>query len=272
MKSIIHKIKNFKFEKVHYFDLVVVFTILIIFSIFIYNRISRKSIWISARISISDSDLWWNGEPSPYWYINDLSVGMVSYNSFGEEVAKITDLEIYSLGGPNKRAYVDLSLKVSYNKKSQTYLYNFQPIQKGKPIDLTFGSNNVSGLIESLDSEPEQRYQKKIRVKMENIEDWLASSYQEGMEMKDSKGRVLARIESVRVEDSKLSQIKLVGDRIYLTKDQNKDVYAVVTVVAIKDIEGFYMTLDGAAIKIGEDVWFHFPEVVSRAKIIEIIE
>lgn len=272
MKSIIHKIKKFKIKKVHYFDLAVILAILIILSIFIYNRISRKSVWIDARISISDSELWWTGDPTPYWFVKDLSVGLISYNSFGEEVAKITDLEVYSLGGPYKRAYVDLSLKVDYNKNTQSYLYNFQPIEKGQSIDLTFGSNNVSGVIESLNSEPEVRYQKKIRVKMENLEDWLANSYKEGMEMKDSKGRVLAKIENIKIENNNLSQIRIYGDRIYLTKDEYKDLYAEITLVALKDIDGYYMFVDGAVIKIGEDIWFHFPEVVVRARIIEIIE
>ncbi len=257
----------------HYFDLAVILAIFIVLSIFVYNRISKKSIWINARITISDSDLWRNATSAPYWFVNDLSEGSISYNSFGEEVAKITDLEIYSLGGPNKRAYIDLSLKVSYNKNTKSYLYNFQPIEKGKPIDLVFGSNNVSGLIISLNSEPEERYQKKIRVKMESLEDWLAYSYKVGMEMKDSKGRVLARIDNISVENTKLSSLKIEDNKIYLNSDKNKDVYLDISFVTLKDTEGYFMSLDGASIKIGEEIWFHFTDIVAKkAKITEIIE
>jgi len=272
MQSIIHKIKKFKFKKVHYFDLVVILIILVILSIFLYNRFTKKSVWIDARILVSDGELWWGGDEPPYWFLDDLKSGMVATNSFGEEVAEVVNAEIFSIGDIYKNAYVDIKLKVSYDKNRQIYLYNFQPIQKGKPIDLTFGSNNVSGLIMSLNSEPEDRFEKKIKVKMQHLEGWLADSYKVGMEMKDSNGRSLARIDSVDLENSRLSKVIFLDDELYYDKGQFKDVILEISLVTFKDIEGYYRFIDGAPIKIGNEIWFHFPEIVYKAKIMEIIE
>lgn len=272
MLSIIHKRRKFKFKKVHYFDLVVFAVILLILAIFLYNRFTRKSVWIDARIMVSDNDLWWNGALPPYWYVDALRPGQTSQNSFGEEVAKITNVEIFSLGGPYKQAYVDLNLKVSYDKNRQIYLYNFQPIQKGKPMDLTFGSNNISGLIVSLDSEPEEKYQKKIKIRMKNIEAWISSAYKAGMEMQDSNGNLLARIDNIRIVNSDLDRVKFLEGGIYLDRGEYRDVDMDITLVGLKDPEGYYRFVDGASIKIGESIWFHFPEIVVSGKIMEIIE
>lgn len=272
MQSIIHKIKKFKFKKVHYFDLVVILVILVILSIFLYNRFTKKSIWIDVRILVSDGELWWGGNHPPYWFLNDLESGMIATNSFGEDVAKVINTEIFSIGDIYKNAYVDIKLKVSYDKNRQIYLYNFQPIQKGKPIDLTFGSNNVSGLIMSLNSEPEDRFEKKIKVKMQHLEGWLADSYKVGMEMKDSNGRSLARIDSVDLENSKLNHIVLLDGEMYFDKNQFKDVILEISLATLKDSEGYYRFIDGTPIKIGSDVWFFFLDIVAKAKIMEIIE
>jgi len=272
MKSIIHKIKKYKFKKVNYFDLAVFTILVVIISIFLYNRYSKKSIWINTRVLISNSEWWWSGEAPPYWLVDSLEEGLISYNSFGEDVAEVTDVEIFSLGGPHKQAFIDLKLKVSYDKNRQIYLYNFQPIQKGKPIDLTFGSNNVNGLIIALDQEPEDIFTKKITVRMQHLEDWLAESYQVGMEMSDSKGRVLAKIDKVSVEDSKLDNIKLINGGIYYVNDKYKDVILDLTISTLKDAEGYFRFVDGAAVKIGEDIWFHFPEIVAKTRIVKISE
>lgn len=250
-----------------------VFGFLVIFVIiFLYNRFTKKSIWINARVLISNNEWWWTGEAPPYWLVENLEEGMISFNSFGEGTAEIKDVEVFSLGGPNKQAFVDLKIKVSYDKNRQIYLYNFQPIQKGKPIDLTFGSNNVNGLIVSLNSEPEERILKKVKVKMQYVEDWLANSYEVGMEMKDSKGRLLARIDNIIINDSNLDHIRFMNGGIYYAKDSFKDVFMDITLTSLKDNEGYYRFVDGASIKIGEDIWFHFPEIVAKTKIMKIIE
>jgi hypothetical protein len=223
-------------------------------------------------VVISNRDWWWSGDPPKFWLVESLRPGQISYNSFGESVAEIINTEIFSLGGPNKQAYIDLKLKVTYDKKRQIYLYNFQPIQIGKPIDITFGSNNVFGLVVALDSEPEQRLQKKILIKMGFLEGWLANSYKVGSTMVDSRDNALATIDKVDVRETKIEKVRFLNGTGYFDKNDYFDVYMEVTISAIKDQAGDFYFVDGASIKKGEEIWFHFPDVVAKSTIVDVLE
>lgn len=272
MSLIIHKLKSFRFQTVHAFDVAVVLTILIVLGIFLYNRFSKKTIWIDARISVSDDSLWWKGEQPPLWYLDGLKEGMVSYNSFGEVTAEITNLQVFPVGGPYSVGYVDVKLKVAYDQNRQLYLYNFRPLEKGKPIDLTFGSNNVYGLIMSLGEQQDQAVTKKIRVQMKQLEKSLADAYQVGMEMKDTNNVVLARIDAITVSESKLKPVTFIDSALFYDDIQRKDVLMDLTITATEGIDNTYHFADGAAIKIGNIIWFHFPTVVAQATVVDILE
>jgi len=271
MRGIILHYFRSQSKKVLTFDLLVVLGISIVLAVFLYGKFTKKTAWISARVLISNSEWWWNGEPPKYWLVDELSEGMESFNSFGEVLAKIDDLEVFSLGGPSRQAYVDLSMKVTYDKKRQLYLYNYQPLQKGKPIDLTFGKNNVNGLVVSLASDPEERFEKKIRVRMQYMEDWMAKSYKPGMEWLDSKGRLIAKIDSVETKNTSLDRLVFLNNGINYIRDPFYDVYMNVTITVIKSRDGEYRFVDGTTIKMNENIWFHFPQIVADAIILEIL-
>lgn len=261
-----------KSKKVFIFDFLIVLAISIVAIVFLYNKFTKKTTWVQTRILISNNEWWWSGEAPKYWLVDELFEGMESYNSFGEVVAKIEDVEIFSLGGPSKQAYLDLSMKVSYDKKRQIYLYNFQPLQKGKPVDLTFGTSNVNGLVVALASDQEERFEKKVRVRMQYLEDWLANSYKVGMEWRDSKERLIARIDDVVVKDTNMDKLVFLNNGIHYTHDIFKDVYLDITIAAIKSRDGEFRFVDGATIKISETLWFHFPQIVAGTQILEILE
>lgn len=272
MRRIILRFPKYKSKRVFIFDALIILALSLIAVVFLYNKFTKKTTWVNVRVVISNNEWWWNGEPPKYWLVDELVIGQESFNSFGEVVAKIEDLEVFSLGGPSKQAYLDLSMKVSLDKKRNIYLYNFQPIQKGKPIDLTFGTSNVNGLVVALGSEPEERVQKKVRVRMQYLEDWLANSYKVGMEWKDNKGRLLARIDKVEVKDTNMDKLVFLNNGVHYTYDIFKDVYLDVTISVIKSRDGEYRFVDGATIKVSESIWFHFPEIVAGTQILEVLE
>lgn len=264
--------KNKSLNLVKLFDLAVVATLLVVASVFLYTKFTKKSTWVEARVMISNDSWWWHGEAPEYWLIDELSQGLASYNSFGEEVAVIKGMEVFSLGGPTRRAYLDLSMKVSYDKKRQIYLFNYQPLQKGKPLDLTFGKTAVQGLVIGLASDPEERYEKKIRVRMQYLEDWNAQSYKEGMEWNDSNGKLIARIDKVKVEPTNMYNLTFFNNGIQKNNVIFKDVYMDLTVAAIKGRDGQFRFVDGASIRVSDEIWFHFPTVVANTQIIELLD
>lgn len=268
--------KKYKGKKtlniVFLFDLVVVVFLLSISGAYLYNKFTKKSTWVNVRLVVSNDAWWWHGEKPSNWLVDELSPGLASYNSFGDEVATIEDVEIFSLGGPTRMTYLDLKMKVSYDKKRKIYLYNYQPLQKGKPLDLTFGKTSVLGLVTGLDSDPEERIQKKIKVRMQYLEEWQAKSYEVGMQWNDSKGQMLARIDDIKVQDTNMYNLTFINNGIQKNGVLFKDVYMDITVTAIKGRDGEFRFVDGATLKIGEEIWFHFPTIVANTQIIGTFE
>lgn len=197
----------------------------------------------------------------------------MAYNSFGEKVAEITNVENFDVGAYTRRLYVDVQLKGSYDKKRKIYLYNFQALQIGKPIDLTFGKNNVRGLITYINDPKIDYTQKKISVMIHKTRPWIADSYTPGMEMKDSLGRVLARIDTVRTTLAQYYEFSDIRGKTILVVDPDfRDITLDLTIATFRSGDTAYF-IDRAAIKIGEKIWFQFPNAAIRdAEITKIIE
>lgn len=254
------------------FDLVVAITLLTITGVFLYSKFTKQSTWVEVRVLISDDNLWWSGDLPEYWLIDELYEGQKSYNSFGEEVASIVNKEVFTRGGPVLQAYFDLKMKATFDKKRQIFLFNYQPLQKGKPLDLTFGRTSLQGLVVGINSDLEKMHEKKIRVRMQYLEDWLANAYQPGLEWRDSKGRLLARIDEARVEDTNMYNLSFLNNGIQRNNVIFKDVYLDITVSAFEGRDGELRFVDGAAFKVGDEIWFHFPNVTARTQIVEILQ
>src|SRR3989344_427073 len=269
MKSIIHKIKSIHLNPI---DHLVIFSIAIVLGTFLYFSISKKTEWIDVRMVISKDEWWYEGQPPQYWYVDNIESGQVSYNAFGEKIAEIINIESFDIGGYRRRSYVDVKLKGSYDNTRKLYLYNYQPLQIGKPIDLTFGKHNVKGLVTYIDSDEITYFTKKIEVILLRIEPWVAESYKTGMQMKDSQNRVLATVNSIDIKLARqISFSDIRGQNIEVINPQLRDVSLQITIKTFKSSETFYF-VDRAAIKIGEKIWFQFPEAVVRdAEITKII-
>lgn len=268
--GIIHDVRKRKFYKFNYLDLLVVAILGIIISIFLINRFNKKSIWIDARISIEDGELWFNGELPAYWLVEGLEPGMESYNSFGEKVATIEDVQTFSIGGTKKFSIVDLKLRVIYDKEKKFFSYNYQPLRKGDSLDFIFGKNKVSGLLIALDEPPAKQILKTVVVKQNFLEDWYVNQYEIGMQMIDTEGRVLATIKDITIQDTKISRIKNIDGELFVADEDYKDVILELEILTTQDPDGSYRFLNGTALKIGNEVWFHFPKFETISTIMEV--
>lgn len=270
LELFIQKVKKWN---INLFDVLVLTAIILVIGVFLWLRASKKTEWINVRLVVANDEWWWEGQPPQWWYVDDLKVGQTAYNSFGEKVAEIYNIESFDTGGYKRRAFIDLRLKGAYEKKRQIYTYNFQPLQIGKPLDLTFGKHNVRGLITYIDKIEIDYKQKKIQVRLAQVNTWIAESIRNGIEMKDSQGRVLAVVESVEVRPYtyyEFSDIR--GQMIKVTNPDFREVLVTLTINTFES-GGYTYFVDRAAIKIGEKIWFQFPQAVIReAEITKIFE
>jgi hypothetical protein len=267
MKQFFSKIrKNFQNLHLNLFDYAVILSLVAIFAIFMSLRYSKKTEWISIKVRISNDEWWWEAQPPDFWYVNNLQPHQESYSSFGEKIAEITSIENFDIGGTKRRASVDLKLKVSFDKKRGVYIYNFQPLQIGKPLDLTFGKNNVRGIVTYIDNETVKYSMRKIDVKVFSARPWVTESYKKGMQMLDSNGKVLAEVEDVSWKNTENYDFYDSLGRRFVVKGNDptfQDVSITLNVLVYK-ADGVEYFLDGAAVKIGENIWFHFPQAIIR--------
>lgn len=257
---------------INIFDLLIVLLVLGVLATMLWLRINRKTQWVTLRLIVTN-DQWYEGAPPQWWYVDDLSIGQTSKNSFGETVAKIVGLEVFDVGAYRRRAYVDIRLLGTYDKQRQMYLYEYQPLQIGGVLDLTFGKNNVHGLIGYIDNLPGYTHH-TIDVHMAAVPPWVAGAYHAGMEMKDSEGNVLAKILSVSIASSTVTDVVNVGQltQTKIPGSEFEDVTMRLNIVTFHS-SGVDYFVDRAAIKVGEQISFQFPQTIIReAEITRIIQ
>lgn len=233
----------------------------------------KKEEWISITVKPAPDSWWWDSQPPEHWYIDNLSVGQKSFNTFGKNIAEITNLQTIDSGGARRISYIEMKILASYDKKRKIYQYNFQPLQIGKPIDLTFGANNVHGLVTYIGSDGIKYINKEIDVKIFAAFPWEAESYKQGMQMKDSLGRVLVEIKSVNVKNSQNYEFYDTAGRRFVvsgTDENRKDITLRLKINAHQS-KNSVVFIGGEAIKIGEEIWLHFPNVIVKRAIISKI-
>lgn len=270
VRFLLQKIKKWR---LNLFDILVMVAILIVIGTFLWLRQSKKTEWINVRLVVANDEWWWEGQPPQWWYVDSLQIGQIAYSSFGEKTAEITNVDIFDVGAYRRRAFIDIMLKGAYDTQRKLYLYNFQPLQIGKPLDLTFGKNNVRGIIAYIENISVVYSQKQIEVKVLKVRPWVADSLTKGLEMKDSQGRVLAKIDDVKTEIATFYEFSDIrGQRIQVTDPEFRDVTVKITIKTFTSGATDYF-VDRAAIKIGEKIWFQFPQSVIRdAEITKIFE
>jgi len=259
--------------RINFFDVLVVLLLVLVLGSLLYLRTSKKTQWITVRLVAANDEWWFEGSPPQWWYVDNLVVGQTMRNAVGGTTAKIVGLEIFDIGAYKRRAFIDIQLQGSYDTKRQMYLYNYQPIQIGKALDLTFGKNNVHGIITYINELPSYT-SKTIEVRIAAIRPWVAQTYKPGLIMKDSQGKPLAEILAVSVYQSQVSEVTEESQRS-LKKYQGSLYVDATLQLRIQTFQsgGVDYFVDRAAIKVGEQISFQFPQTIAReAEIIRIVE
>jgi hypothetical protein len=259
-------------RKLTLLDWIVCAALLGIFGFFLLNRFSKEERWVNIKLKVSSDEWWWDAN-IPAWYGFELSKGQSAYNTFGKKVAEIETIENYDIGGSRRLISADMKLLATYNKKTQTYTFNYQTLQIGKALDFTFGRYNLRGLVTYIGDNGIPYSTTKLEVKLENIYPWEASSYIVGAHMTDMLGNVIATIDAVDVQNAVVSELTDNHGRLIIipaTQDSLKDVTLQLTLqtYTIHDVPFF---IDGSAIKIGNRIWVEFERTAVKNAVISNI-
>jgi len=272
MIRIIQKIKFLK-RRLNFFDLVVFFILFLVLIFLAYNRLQRQSTWVNVRLSVENTDWWYKGSSPAYWYINDLEVGDSVKNSLGNPIVEVINIDNYDMGGYYRDIYVDLKVKVDFNKKKNQYSYEFKPLIVGSSLTLNFDKEQLKGLVVKIDEKEMEYFYKTIKVEKKFAYPNLADQVVVGSKSYDSNGNLFAEILDVKKQVATNYEFSdLRGQNILVRNPDYRDLEVVLKIKCFKDVDReFY--INKTVIKIDSRIWVQFQNfALEDARIIEIID
>jgi len=259
-------------RKLTLLDWIVCAVLLGIFGFFLLNRFSKEERWVNIKLRASSDD-WQGNSNSPMWYGFGLLKGQSAYNTFGTKVAEIETIENYDIGGPNRLVLADIKLLTTFNKKTQTYTFNYQTLQVGKSLDLTFGQYNLRGLVTYIGDNAIPYSTTKLEVKLQSIYPWEANSYIVGVHMVDILGNIIGTIDAVDVQNAVVSELSDNHGRLIIIPTAENSLKDVTLRLTLKTyaMSGVPFFIDGTAIKIGNRIWLEFEHTAVKNAVISNI-
>lgn len=269
---IIQKIKTFK-RKLNFFDLFILFCLLAILVFFIYNRLQRQATWIDIRLSVENPDWWYRGSPPNYWYAQNLQVGDSLNDSFGNKVVEVVNIDNYDNYGPYRDIYVDLKVRVDYDKKKNQYLYEFKPLVTGSSLLFNFSQGQLRGLVVSIGEQKIDYFYKTIKVEKKKISPSLAEKIKVGAKSYDLDGNLIAEVLEVKNNINSYYEFSdLRGRNLEVYDPKFRDIEVTLRIKSFSQL-GLNFYINNAALKVGNAIWFQFPEfALEDMRIIELLD
>lgn len=260
-----------KKSKLHFLDYVVIIFVIISISALLYARFTKKTEWVKVSIRLQPDYLWSDATPKP-WYASAFLLHEKAYNSFGQKVAEVSDIHTIETQNGKIDIVVDVSLKSSVDTRRKQYIYNYQPVLIGKPIELLFQHASLNGVVVSINS-PIQYVDKIIEIQLLAEFPWKVPLLAKGLQAKDYAGKVTAEILDIKSQDALSYELyDMQKRRIFSpTLDPNrKDVTIKLKIKALK-YKNLLYSIAGSPLKVGANFQIQFPNISLDIAIISSI-
>jgi len=286
ISSIIHKL--------NIFDLLVIVVGFFVLFFLLLNRIQRKEQWLDVRISVENSDWWYQGSAPKFWYASDLKAGDVAKNSYGSKVAEVVNIENLDIGGPYRNIYVNLKLRVIFDKNRNQFLYEYKPLTIGSAVVLNFSNQQLKGLVIGMGQETINYRYKTVRLQKKSFQNItsaitntnsvtssvtnkpitpeFSNKIKVGDKSFDNNNELIAEILNIKKEISsyyEFSDIRGTNIKTYNPLYRDLEVTLKLRMYNNSGLDFFIQ----APIKVGSEIWVQFPEYsLEDYEVIEIIE
>jgi hypothetical protein len=227
-------IRNFKktvLNKITLIDLILIFFGILVVGFLLFH-FYRKRAFVYIDLTFQRQDWSTNSFPPEYWEVNKLNAGDVGYNSVGNQVTEIQEIEKNVWDG-GTRLYVEIAVKVDavYNTTTRTYVYDGNPLLIGEELTLKFNNTSFTGVITNVYKDKEQRfadYQQasaEIKVRYRNYEPWHAEAIN-NFTVTNSKGKIILKTKEVKITPAEMVVVNDRGDVLLRWDPLKKDVTA----------------------------------------------
>lgn len=269
-------------HKFNYFDFLLLFAIVLIAAFLLNNRLQNKNTTVNVRISVENSDWWYQGSPPRIWYATDLKKGDIAKDSFGNSSAEILNIENYDNGGPYRNIYIDLKVSAQYNKRQDKYFFQYKPITVGSFLTLSFSKNQIQGIvIKMADKEIDYKYKTvKMRKGFANSDQGyidatrtdVANNYRIGDKSYDNNNNIVAEIVDLKSQiESYYEYSDIRGENIKVFNPDFRDVELTVKLKTHSE-SGLDLFVNNTPIKTGSKIWIQFPKYsLENYEIVEIL-
>ncbi len=256
------------FKKIGVFEVIIGFLVVLVLVFVLVQTRSRKE-WLKVEVKIAPSYLWQSYSASPpFWLGESIDIGDSEFNSQGKKIAEVLDIKTYELSPENeteattrKDFYLTLNLQVDKNVRTGKLKFKNQPLEIGAPIEFHLKNTYFSALILNLEGvREEENLELIIEGIWLNTFPWNAEAIPIGGEMKDGMGNVVTKILDKQIS---LADMVVTTDdgQVFVRKNPLKrDVSIKAQILVKKQGENFYFRED-QKVKIGENLFLHFPGV-----------
>lgn len=203
-------------RKINWFNLIGlgVFFLVLTSSVFI---LLRKAEYATLVLKVSESGSINNTYGTPMWYLDQLKPGFEQKDVFGRTRISILDSFSYVSNSKERVAYLTLKLLTTYDKKTEVYSYEGVSLLVGSYQSFKIKNIQLTGVIYRIENGNWKPQQKKYLVEgyinpaaiqnqdpyvaevtTQGVKNYLADKITEGMEIKDSNGKIVAKIMKLR--------------------------------------------------------------------------
>lgn len=241
------------------FDIIVILAFFIITAFLLNNKFNQIIKWTTVRISIQNPNLWYDGNSPKYWYGEQFTKGNIAYNSVGEKIAEITNVENYDLGGNNRRIFLTVLLKLTYNKKRQSYEYEYKPFAAGSLIKLNFPNIEAQGVVVNVGKNASIMSERIVTIENKRVTAEVADQVKIGDKMVDSENNPVAEIlNKSSTTSSTYDYSDIRGKKIITYDPLYRHLILQIKVRAYEQANQFYF-VDQTDLRSGEMMYLSFP-------------
>ena len=229
MKRIYKFLKNYSL-----IDMVGVGLLVAILSVAMFFFL-RKASYVTIDLRVTQSDILAEKEELPLWYLENLKPGMVQNDVFGRTTIKIEDVFSYRTGTTKRLYIVKLKLRSVYDGKTGVYSYDGSPIMLGSYQTFKVGQVVIRGVVQGF-GENEIREHKMVTIEglaapdggdaantiTDGIQNYISEMIKDGLQMKDSRGNVIATVKNVKKKSA--TREFIYQDRLIKVPDNSRTV------------------------------------------------
>lgn len=253
--------------------------------IFLISLTINQNRWITIEFKLIQNPTYFvfdNPSTPPFWAVDNLHPGDVQYNNLGQKNLQI--LSVTNWGYYYLQTWVKASVNVKYNPIGKKYSFQYQPLEIGKPIDVSINGTSVHGIVTAIQGFSDTRPTYTITVKArlvdtsspystftQGVDPWIADATEKGQIMTDESGKTVAEI--LNKDASPAKRVVTTSDgRVLVGEDPLKlDVYLTVK-LKVTRTNNTYLFLEDNPVIIGALIPLYAKRALLRPVVTQILD